>query len=259
MTIDILLTRHGIKEAKKVVPGSDEDKNEVDLSQEGKVKCYESGLDVIRPYPFYSQVFVVTSDFLRVRRTAEKMLEAGHYDMSDSGLVTILKRSDISIGGGINWKAPELLPYSDEGEAADNFRKGLRKDFYKPHEGRQDLPVMSRFAYALFDSLICGIETEMKRIKEMKNRDTLLLVATHTPIIDAFGNSIYRSLVVDDNGDTSVENFPGFFRMGEFIQGSIHSLNDDPHIMLNVKGKEMDYKLSELKQMREMHKRFAYR
>jgi len=256
MTIDILLTRHGMKEDKKVVPGSDEDKK-VDLSAEGKTKCYQSGLGVIKPYPNYAHVFVAASDFLRTRRTAEMMLEAGHYKIDDSGLVAVVQRSDIGLSGGVNWKAHELPQYSDEGEAADNFRKVLLTDFYKPHDGRPDLPVMAKFAYALLDSLIGGVEAEMRKMKEMKDKNALVLVATHTPVIDAFGNSIYGSLIVNEQGETRVENFPGFFRMGEYIQGSILKIADDPCFIFHVKGNEMGYKLSELKQMRDMHKKFA--
>ena len=68
MTLDILITRHGKTEKKEVVPGSDEDRNNVDLSVEGKVDAYTAGKENIQHYPHYSRINITTSDFLRTFR-----------------------------------------------------------------------------------------------------------------------------------------------------------------------------------------------
>lgn len=274
MSIAILITRHGKKEKKEVVAGSNEDKK-VDLSPEGKVECYELGKKVISAYPHYSHIHAATSDFLRTKRTAEKLLEGSNYRINDSGLVTLVQKPSLGFGG-IDWASKLLPQYSEEGQAGDDFRIALLTDFYRPTKGKPNLPVMARFAYGVLDAVIEGVEGEVKRkgqklvydgifdpmIEAIKEKvegkgHSLVLVATHAPIIDAAANHLYGSLIVGDNGETRVENFPGFFRMGEFITGYVDSGLNGPSVVFNIKGKEKPYSLSQLKEMRDMHKRFA--
>ena len=69
--------------------------------------------------------------------------------------------------------------------------------------------------------------------------------------------AINGSLIVDGDGKTRVRDFPGFFRMGEFVTGQVDKGTSDQYIVLNIKGKEKPYSLSQLKEMRDLHERFA--
>ncbi|PIN86097.1 hypothetical protein COV19_06390 [Candidatus Woesearchaeota archaeon CG10_big_fil_rev_8_21_14_0_10_44_13] len=258
MSIDLLITRHGKKEKKSVVAGSDDDKK-VDLSQEGKVECYEIGKSVIGAYPHYSHIHAAKSEFLRTHRTVEMMLAGAKYNINDSGLVTLAEKSSLGFAG-VNWASEKLPPFSDDKiEVADKYREVLLLDFYRPRTDEPNLPVMARFAYGVLDAVIEGVNEEIERGSGKIGKNALVLVATHAPIIDAAANHLYGSLIVDGDGKTKVEDFPGFFRMGEFVTGHVDTGLKGPYVVFDIKGKEKPYSMPQLKEMRDMHQRFAGR
>jgi broad specificity phosphatase PhoE len=249
MSIDILVTRHGKKDPKPSINGSEEDRQTIDLSPEGRKKCYDEGKNKISPD--YDLVHVITSDFLRAISTAEEMLKGAGYDISDPNKVIVEINPNINIGRGVDWFAPEIPNWNKLPQ--NEYIMRMFSELYKPHENRPDLPSMAGYAYDLLDATIRAVEGQIKR-NPCKG---FVLITTHATIIDAFGGAVGGYLKIDNSGNPHLVDFPGAFNMGECIKGRISKAEDDPLIVFDVKGKEAQYKISELKAMRDFHKSFS--
>lgn len=242
----IVILRHGKKEKTDAVGGSEEDKL-TDLSPEGQKQCYESGKYRINPP--YDHIVVITSDFKRTETTAKKFLEGMGYDIEDHKHITLVKRPDIGLGG-FDWFGEGMPDWKNESE--DACIEKMLKDHYKPVSGRPEIPHMAGFASSMFE--ILNTYVSLQTIDIRKKRETLLLVATHAPIIDAIANSLYGSLIVNPDGTYKVRDFPGAFETGEQIMGSLDISTKNPRASFFIKERHVLYTPSELKGMEVRHK-----
>jgi hypothetical protein len=256
-SLSVLVTRHGKKavpmrdgEKVKFAPGSEFDRDNVDLSEEGKQEAFEQGKELLMAAPGYDHITVVQSDFLRCQTTSNKMLEGAGYDIeAGPSDLSVVLRKDISLIG-VDWVAPEVPAYGKP--SADGWVEAVLDQFYGKTEGRPELPNMAKFAASMLDSLVTGVAVEM----DLGNQTGLAMVTTHGPVIDTLANPLYGSLVLNADGTHEVRNFPGHYGMGENISGALvpeESTKDNPVLLLDVKGKQCKYALDDLKRMRDQH------
>lgn len=240
MAIDILVLRHGKKENKKAVPGSEKDKR-IDLSEEGKIDCFNQG-NMIIPSGVYQTLDVTVSNFLRTQRTAERMLAGAGYNKN---IDEYTRRADIGLSY-LNWKHPQVSEYGTEKKIADAHVLSALKYLYLPQEDKS-ISFMSKYAFALSDSLIQSAERLTRANKE---KNALIMIVTHGSIIDALDSLLYSTVSVEGK-KVEVNGFPGHYPMGEYIKGEIiNNSSPNPVLIFSGKGRAITLEMNDLKSRR---------
>jgi broad specificity phosphatase PhoE len=258
-TIDVIATRHEKKasDIKPISVGDVIDREQVSLSLEGFA---DAGLlghrELARDY---DHIFILTSDFLRTKQTADSVLEGAGYDIGklrdDSRRITFRTTDRIGLSG-TNWSTPNTPPFGTEQEVLDAHVNYLMANYFLERADQpgnpKNHPVMARSGAALLKGLADGIVDVAARLKPQQRG--LVLIVTHAPIIDAlaatYGNRLQLTPTTEKEAyKVQVAPFEAH-NMGQYMKGTV-AMNDDlekSYVPLEIKGKEHVLRVKKLKE-----------
>ncbi len=247
-TIDILIVRHGDK-ASEPKPSYAGDNLDVllPLSGKGITDSVKMGREIIAPN--YDFVIGKASHQIRTQMTLAFMLRGAGYAVTERGYVEdprVTVESTHTLGlSGYNWHVPGAPDMKSD---PDGYSRFMLENHFLPQAEEQPVypngwpaPVLAQLATNLAIAVDNGIHTARGEIHTKGYERVLVLVTTHAPYIDGLGNAfIPGNLQRTENGKVQLNNYPGFFAMGDYIQGTLELVSHRMYSgVLHVKGHDL--------------------
>lgn len=261
----IYIMRHGQKHDKldrgasnetRGAGGSYNDKTRIHITDEGATELMAQGRQLLDRREF-GAVYVVVSDFVRTKETAECFLQANPTLAQRLFERRIPIQCDMNVGFGItpwNWKHPDMdkiHPFAYDQEGADANIKDWFEHFYfaTPDVTR---PVQAKMALGQVEAML-DILSYMKAHRN-NGKQNLGLLVTHAPNADTWVNLVIPWVYPNRETGTveiSEARFPGHVPMGETYAVMVNGLaTGNPDLEFHVKGAVKGMKRSELEERR---------